>query len=99
MSAYVIVFAEEITDAEAIGEYRRIGLPTLIEHKPDVLLRMAAAETLEGPQVNGGVVLLRFPTMEAAKAWYDSPAYQEALTHRFRGARCHAVMAEDPSPA
>jgi uncharacterized protein (DUF1330 family) len=31
-------------------------------------------------------VLLQFPTAEAAKAWYSSPAYQTALEHRKKGA-------------
>lgn len=96
VTAYVIVMVEESTDLEELKEYRRIGIPTMIEHKPDILLRMAKAETLEGPDVEG-VVLLQFPTLEAAKSWYDSPRYQEALGHRRKGARCHAVMVEAPA--
>jgi len=95
MSAYVIVFAEEVIDPAEVGEYRRIALPTLLEHKPEMLLRMAKAETIEGPAVNGGVVLLRFPDLAAARAWYESPTYQEALQHRYKGAKCHAVIAAD----
>jgi len=33
-----------------------------------------------------GVVIVEFPTLEAAKTWYDSPAYREARDYRFRGA-------------
>jgi len=95
MSAYVIVLVEETTNPSEIAEYRRIGLPTLKEHKAEMLLRMAKAETLEGPEVKDGVVMLRFPTKEAARAWYNSPGYQEALTHRHKGARCHVVLVDD----
>jgi uncharacterized protein (DUF1330 family) len=31
-------------------------------------------------------VIAEFPTVEAAKAWYFSPAYQEAAQHRTKGA-------------
>jgi uncharacterized protein (DUF1330 family) len=31
-------------------------------------------------------VLIEFPTMEAARAWYESDAYQEARKLRFAGA-------------
>jgi Domain of unknown function (DUF1330) len=34
-----------------------------------------------------GAVILAFPTFEEAEAWYDSPAYQDAVQHRFRGAK------------
>ncbi len=41
--------------------------------------------TLEGPDVEG-VVIAEFPSLEAARAWYDSPAYREAAQYRHRGA-------------
>lgn len=99
MSAYIIVFIEQVSDPAAIAEYRRIGLPTLLEHKPEMLVRAMPAETLEGAAVDGGVVVLRFPDKAAARAWYDSPGYQEALQHRLRGAISHAVLVEDGLPA
>ena len=33
-----------------------------------------------------GAVILRFPDMAAARAWYESPAYQEARKTRFQSA-------------
>lgn len=95
MSAYVIVFVEETSDVAEVGEYRRIGLPTLKAHGAEMLLRMASAETTEGPAVKDGVVMLRFPDLAKAKAWYNDPAYQEALQHRYKGAKCHAVIVAD----
>lgn len=50
-------------------------------------------ETLEGDPADG-VVLIAFPTMEEAKAWYDSPAYQEALPHRLKGADYRVILAQ-----
>lgn len=49
--------------------------------------------TLEGPEVEG-VVIAEFPTVEAARTWYDSPAYQEAAQHRFRGAVYRGLIVE-----
>jgi uncharacterized protein (DUF1330 family) len=40
------------------------------------------------------MVILAFPTIEAAKAWYDSPAYREAGEHRFKGAEYRAVIVQ-----
>jgi uncharacterized protein (DUF1330 family) len=33
-----------------------------------------------------GSFLIEFPTMEAAKNWYNSPQYQAAAAHRKNGA-------------
>src|SRR6267143_7084376 len=40
-------------------------------------------EVLEGAEAQG-VVILEFPTVADAKAYYNSPAYREAREHRFK---------------
>ena len=57
---------------------------TLSGHPVKVLAAYGRQEVVEGPEVEG-VVILEFPSFEAAKAWYDSPAYREVREHRFRG--------------
>ena len=42
-------------------------------------------EVLKGDATEG-VVIAEFPSIEAAKAWYDSPAYKAVREHRFKGA-------------
>lgn len=41
-----------------------------------------------------GVVMASFPTMEAARAFYDSPDYQAAVKHRFVGADYRSFIIE-----
>ena len=48
---------------------------------------------LEGPAIEGAVIL-EFPNFEAAKTYYESPAYQEAVRHRFLGADYRAFIVE-----
>lgn len=50
-------------------------------------------EAVEGPAPEG-IVLLEFPTAQAARAWYDSPAYRAAMQHRLKGAPYTAVIIE-----
>jgi uncharacterized protein (DUF1330 family) len=50
-------------------------------------------ETLEGESPDG-VVVLQFPTVEDAKAWYHSPAYQAAVPHRQKGADYRAFIVQ-----
>jgi uncharacterized protein (DUF1330 family) len=49
--------------------------------------------TLEGPEVEG-IVVAEFPSIEEARTWYDSAAYQEAAQHRFRGAEYRGLIVE-----
>jgi uncharacterized protein (DUF1330 family) len=93
MSTYAIVYLESITDPSRLTEYRRIGVPTLQESGAKVLVRNGKFEVKEGPMPQG-VVMLEFPSMEAANTWYHSPKYQEALQHRFAGAVCRVVFVE-----
>ena len=93
MSAYVIVFVESVNNPAGLGEYRRIGVPTLKQYNAKALVRNGKFETLEGaaPQ---SVVTLEFESMDAARAWYHSPEYQEALKHRLAAASCRVVLVE-----
>ena len=52
-----------------------------------------AHEDLEGAPTEGSVVF-EFPNAEAAKAWYDSPAYREVREYRFKGAKYHVILIE-----
>jgi uncharacterized protein (DUF1330 family) len=44
------------------------------------------------------MMMLEFPTFRAARAWYDSPAYQAASQHRFKGADYRAIIVEGVQP-
>ena len=50
-------------------------------------------EQLEGDAVDGAAVL-EFPSMELAKAWYNSPAYRAIIHHRQQGARYIGLLME-----
>ena len=93
MSAYVIVYLEAISDPAKLAEYRRIGVPTLKQFNAKILVRNGKFEVPEG-EAPQSVVMLEFPGLAEAKAWYHSPVYQEALQHRLAGARCRVVFVE-----
>jgi uncharacterized protein (DUF1330 family) len=48
---------------------------------------------LEGP-VAEGVAIAEFPSLEEARQWYESPAYQAAAQHRFKGATYRGLIVE-----
>ena len=56
---------------------------TLAGHPVKVLAAYGPQETLEGEGPEG-VVIVEFPSKEAAHAWYHGPEYQAVAQHRFR---------------
>lgn len=54
-------------------------------------------KVLEGPEVQG-VVILEFPTVADAEAYYNSPAYREAREHRFKAADYRVLIVEGIQP-
>jgi uncharacterized protein (DUF1330 family) len=85
MAAYIVFIKEREHDAAIMAEYGAKAGPTLAGHPGKPLAAYGAFETLEGPEAQG-CVLIEFPDMAAAKAWYASDAYQEARALRFAGA-------------
>ena len=93
MAAYMVFTRESTRNASELGTYSQKVGPTLDGHPVTVLAAYGRHEVIEGPEVEG-IVILEFPSFDKAKAWYDSPAYREVREHRFRGADYRAVIVE-----
>lgn len=97
MTAYVILVRERMTDTEEFATYAAKAREARGGHAVTPLAFYGRQEVLEGPDVEGAVIL-QFPTFEEAQAWYRSPAYQEALQHRLKGAEYRVMIVEGPQP-
>src|ERR1700736_627060 len=84
MPAYMVFTRHSTRDPKELETYSKMAGATLGGHPVNVRVAYGHHEVVEGPQIEG-VVILEFPTIEAAKAWYNSPAYREAREHRFKG--------------
>ncbi len=93
MSAYVVFIRDRITDPAEMEIYARKAGAARGDTPPKPLAFYGASETLEGPTADG-VVILEFPDMAAARNWYRSSAYQDALQHRLRGAEYRVILTE-----
>ena len=93
MSAFVIFIRQRTKDLLEMERYAPKAEASLAGHPIEVLAAYGAHEVLEGTEIEGAV-LVRFPSMEAARTWYNSPAYQEAREYRFRGADYRAFIFE-----
>ena len=84
MAVYVVFERDSITNKAEWDIYASKVRATLAGHPVKILAAYGQHEVLEGPPIEGAVIA-EFPTMEAAKAWYSSPVYQEAARHRIAG--------------
>lgn len=69
-----------VTDDDAYGKYAKLAGPAIADHGGSFLARGGRFVQLEGKERPRNVVA-RFASLEDAVACYNSPAYQEALSH------------------
>jgi uncharacterized protein (DUF1330 family) len=94
MAAYILFIREgQIRNPSEMEIYQRMAREIPPHPKLTALAVYGAMQALEG-ELPDGVVLLQFPTVEDAKAWYDSPAYQAAAAHRQKGADYRAFVVQ-----
>ncbi|MDQ2756304.1 MAG: DUF1330 domain-containing protein [Actinomycetota bacterium] len=78
MSAYWISIYREITDAAKVAAYAELAGPALTGNGGTFVARGLPEQTYESGEATRTVVI-RFDSVDAARAAHDSPAYQEAL--------------------
>jgi uncharacterized protein (DUF1330 family) len=94
MAAYAIVELE-ITNMEGMGPYMEAVPDTIAAHGGKYLVRAGQTEVAEGGLGEYPLkVILEFPSMEAAKGWYDSEEYQAILSHRIENSKGNFVWVE-----
>lgn len=93
MTAYVILIREKLRDEAAMKKYGEAAGAARGDHKIAPLAFYGKHEVTEGAAADG-VVILAFPTMAEAKAWYESPEYTAAKAHRFQAADYRVIFVE-----
>ncbi|MDZ7279701.1 DUF1330 domain-containing protein [Pantoea eucrina] len=91
MPAYMVMIKDETLDKDELATYSQKAGAARGDHPLTPLAFYGDMEVLEGRDAEG-VVLLEFPDVDAAKAWYHSPAYQEAKAHRLKGANYRVIL-------
>jgi uncharacterized protein (DUF1330 family) len=83
MSAYIVFMRDRMRDPAEMETYMGKVPGTFAGHAVKPLAIYGKIQTLEGAPIEGAVVA-EFPTYAEALAWYNSPAYQQAVQHRFK---------------
>lgn len=84
----------EVTDAERYGDYTSGVQASLEPYGGRFLVRGGATESIEGDWLPKRLVVIEFPSREAAQRWYDSPEYQTIVGIRHEAAETRMILAE-----
>jgi len=93
MPVYMVYVCHSVSDRAQLEKYWASIGPTLEGHPIKFLAGYTPFEVLEGEDVLGAFVG-KWPSMEAAKAWYDGPAYRTIRHLRMDNARYTGVLVE-----
>ena len=80
MSAYVVVNATPL-DQDKMQEYGAAAGGTIAKHGGEFVSR-GPAEVLSGDSGHKVLVVIKFPSKQAASDWYHSPEYQALIPTR-----------------
>ncbi len=93
MTAYIVVHVD-VTDPEVFEAYRAQVPATLKAYDGEYVVRGGEMEVLEGEPIAPRVVVLKFPSMERAKAWHASTEYEGPKAMRQASANTRMLVVE-----
>ncbi len=87
MAAYLIGIAQVTNPTASFKEYAQKSAKFLAECGGEYVVRGPAAEVVEGDVLNGrAAIIVKFPSMDALKAFYHSDTYQKEIKPLREGA-------------
>ena len=97
MPAYLIVNIE-VTDPAAFERYRAAVPPVIAKHGGRYLVRGGELRRLEGERPWHRIVVLEFPSRQAAEACYADPDYAPLLALRLASTKSDGVLVDGYAP-
>jgi uncharacterized protein (DUF1330 family) len=93
MPAYIVTEIE-VEDPVRYEDYKKMVPPSLELFGGRFLVRGGQVETLEGDWAPKRLVVVEFPSIEKAKAWWSSNEYSEAKALRQATAKTQMILAD-----
>jgi uncharacterized protein (DUF1330 family) len=76
--AYAISAVEGFTDEATVKRYGELAGPSIKHFDGHFIVSNEGAIVVEGESPARRISIVEFPSIEVARAWYDSPEYAEA---------------------
>ena len=92
MAKGYIVFTEAVHDQDGINEYSAKAAGTIFPANGKPLVASAPDLILEGDWHGSQTVILEFPSIDEAMAWYESPEYQAVIGERMAAAESNVAV-------
>jgi uncharacterized protein (DUF1330 family) len=87
----------EVHDPETYKRYIEIAVPAFVRYGAKFLARGGKVEAMMGTAMSRNIVI-EFPSMDDARAFFNSPEYTEALTWRLRSSTGEIYLVEGCDP-
>jgi uncharacterized protein (DUF1330 family) len=94
MPAYVIAVVEDSWDQDKLIKYREGNTEVVAAHGGRFVVRGGASAVLEGDWDPKRIVVMEFPDMDAARAWYESDDYAPLRDLRRSASTTNIVVVE-----
>lgn len=94
MSKGIIIALVDVTDPEAFQAYGAKATVAVAKHGGRYIARGGRTISLEGDPAPQRVVVIEFPSLEAAETYYNSPEYQDAKAARDGAATARFIAVE-----
>lgn len=98
MKAYIVARVE-VTDWARYREYTKLTPGLIAQYGGKFIVRGGESVLLEGEPETRRMVIIEFPSLEQAKAFYHSPGYTEARAVRAGAAIAQFLAVEGVEPA
>jgi uncharacterized protein (DUF1330 family) len=93
MAGYIVLDVA-VRDPVAYEQYKQLAGATVAAYGGRYLVRGGSAEPLEGSWHPSRLVILEFPSVAQARAWWTSPEYEPARAIRQRCADTEMLLVE-----
>jgi uncharacterized protein (DUF1330 family) len=94
MTAYLISICRRVSDRDRLEDYWARAAATFEGFDAKPLVTYAPFEVLEGDADAKGIVVVQFPSMEVARSWYFSDAYQQVKQRRVGAAEFELILVD-----
>ena len=94
MSSAYIIANVDVTDPVQYEEYKRLSTIAMKAHGAEICIRGGKVEVLEGDWAPQRFVMLKFPSMQQARTFYNSVEYDAARKARAGAAVMRMIIVE-----
>ena len=93
MPAYIIARVK-VTDPLRYAKYTQVTPAAIAQYGGRFIARGGQTISLEGPAESSRIVIIEFPSLERAQAFYRSPEYSQAKALRTGAAEAQFIAIE-----